>query len=52
MKGRTKKASNTTKVTKKPILIDLRDRDVVFEVVDEASIPQATLNSTRKTPKK
>jgi len=52
MKGRTRKGSNTTKVTRKAILIDSRDRDIVFEAVDEALIPQATLNSTRKTHKK
>lgn len=52
MKGRLKKGSNATKFTKNEILINSQDRDVVFEAVDEALIPQATINRTRKTPKK
>jgi hypothetical protein len=49
MKAQTRKGSNTTEVIRKAILIDPRERDIVFETVEEALIPQATLNSIRKT---
>jgi len=52
MKGLTKKRSYATKFAKSEILVNSRDRDVVFEAVEEALMPKATLNRTRKTHKK
>ena len=49
MKVQTRKKSDTTEVISQAMLVSPTERDIVFETVEEALAPQATLTSARKT---
>ena len=52
MKVQTRKKSSATAVISKVFLVDPRERDIVFEAVEEALLPQVAVSRTRRTYQK
>ena len=48
MKVQTRKKPSATEVISKVVLVDPRERDIVFEAVEEALMPQVAVSRARK----